>query len=121
MDIQIYRLMHVVGLMMVFLGLGGAAMIARGGHGKEYPGRKMPAATHGVGLLLLLVAGFGMLARLGIHWPWPGWVVLKVVLWVFFGGVSALFIKKPQLATPLWWVLVLLGGLAGYAAFFKPF
>jgi hypothetical protein len=62
-----------------------------------------------------------MLARLGIHWPWPGWVLVKVVIWIILGALGAVAARKTTLAQPLWWMTIVLGGLAAYVAGNKPF
>jgi hypothetical protein len=49
--------------------------------------------THGLGLLLVLVAGFGMLAKLGIHGV-PTWAALKLIIWVALGAFAALAYKE---------------------------
>ena len=71
MSILVYKLIHIVGIGMIFLSMGGMSMHAiLGGERKKNEWRKPAIIGHGVGMLLILVAGFGMLARLGIHWPW---------------------------------------------------
>ena len=72
MSYQIYKIIHVVGLAMIMLGLGGLMFHALGGE-KKHDGRRGMMMTHGGGLFLVILGGFGMLARKGIHWPWPGW------------------------------------------------
>jgi hypothetical protein len=69
----------------------------------------------------MLVAGFGMLARLQIHWPWPTWVIAKVVIWVALAALPMLARRRrlPALA----WVVLIAGLATGAAALalFKPF
>jgi hypothetical protein len=88
---------------------------------RDHAWRKPVAITHGIGLFLVLLGGFGMLARLGIHWPWPGWVLVKVVIWIILGALGAVAARKTTLAQPLWWMTIVLGGLAAYVAGNKPF
>lgn len=80
---------------------------------------RMLAILHGIGLFLLLLAGFGMLARLGIMWPWPGWVVFKVVLFAVLGAFPAL--SKRFDAGIGWWIAILLILLAAWTGITKPF
>jgi hypothetical protein len=72
--------------------------------------------------VLILVSGFGALAKIGLSNPgiWPGWLWLKAFIWLLFGGVIVLIRRVPRLTTLLWWVLPILGGLAGYLALYKP-
>lgn len=111
---ETYKLIHFGGILLLFVSLG---MALRGGDGGA---RGRMAMGHGLGLLLALIGGFGMLARLGIHWPWPAWVAVKFGVW-FVLGVALVLVRRAPRMTALWWVLVLaLGVLAGWAAIFKP-
>lgn len=118
----IYKLVHLLGIFMVFLAFG--AMIhhvVNQGKRETTVWRKQVAITHGVGVFLILLGGFGMLARLGIHWPFPGWVFAKVVIWAVFGGLIAVVYRKPGAARSLWLLLLALGVAATYLALMKPF
>ena len=100
------------------LSLGGILMFTlNGGVKASNAFRKGAMITHGVGLLLLLVAGFGMLARLGIH-PFPGWIVGKLVIWGLLGACVGLAYKK-QVATKLWFAIPVLVGVAAVLAVYK--
>jgi hypothetical protein len=119
--LAVYRTLHFLGLVMVLMALGGLILHYILGGTRHHAWRKPLAITHGVGLLLMLLGGFGMLARLGIHWPWPGWIIGKIVIWLIFGALGAVVARNMALAQPLWWVTILLGGLAAYLAGSKPF
>ena len=56
MSLAAYKVLHLLGAFLVLAALGAA--LAGGS-------RKGSGIAHGIGLLLLLVAGFGALARLG--------------------------------------------------------
>ena len=115
-----YKLLHLIGVMLLFLSLGGALLhAANGGTRESNAARRLIAGTHGVALLLLLVAGFGLLARLGIGIS--GWVWGKLAIWLLMGGMLTLAYRAAPQARLLWVGVVLLGGLAGYLALFKPF
>lgn len=116
----IYKLIHLLGLGMVFLSFGGMTMHAILGGEKQNDWRKPAIIGHGLGLFLMLLGGFGLLARMGIHWPWPPWVTGKFVIWLLFGGSVALIYKKPAMSKLLWFVSVALLGVAAYLALFKP-
>jgi hypothetical protein len=72
-------------------------------------------------MVLVLLGGFGMLARLGIHWPWPGWVVGKIIIWIILGGIIALIYRLPNAGKALWYIVLLLGAFAAYLAIMQPF
>lgn len=118
MNAEVYRLFHILGLLMVFMSLGGVAIAGRLGHGDDAGVRRSTAIAHGIGLLLMLISGFGMLARL--KYGFPGWVIVKMVIWLFLGGATVL-LRKPAMRNFLWITLPLIGALAAYLAIYKPF
>jgi len=82
--------------------------------------KKVLGMVHGISLLLLLVAGFGALAKL----PGGGmgmWVIVKLVIWLGFGALPVFARKKPEMANTLIWLAIVLGGAAAYTALYKPF
>ncbi len=122
MALLIYKIIHLTGIAMTLMALGGAMVYTiAGGRKADLRWRKPVAITHGVGLFLALLGGFGMLARMGIHWPWPGYIFVKVVVWVLFGGLLTLIYKKPDAGKGLWAATIALFALAAYMAIFKPF
>lgn len=82
------------------------------------PWKKRLVIAHGVGLFLVLLGGFGMLARLGLGLT--GWVNAKLTIWLLLGGLIAL---RRSAAAASWGVVVvpILAVLAGYIAYTKPF
>jgi hypothetical protein len=115
MSYEFYKILHILGLSLVVLSLGGIMVHAiNGGTKMTNSFRKGVMITHGVGLLLLLVAGFGMLAKLGIQGV-PTWVGLKLIIWLALGALVA-FAYRQSLARKLWIVvpaLVLLAAILG--------
>lgn len=119
---SVYKLFHLLGIFMTFLSLGGLLLYAiNGGTKEQNTWRKPVAITHGVGVVLLLVSGFGMLARLGMFWPLPGWAIVKIVIWLILGGMTAFIYKGPDTGKTLWFIVLLLGVIAAYLATMKPF
>lgn len=119
---SVYKVIHLLGVLMVFLSLGGVTMHAINGGGKDHTWRKPVAITHGVGLLLALVGGFGLLARIGVmHGTLPGWVIAKLAIWLVFAVMVGVVVRRKSLAKPFWFVTLLLGGVAAYLAGSKPF
>ena len=74
-----------------------------------------------VGLLVALVAGFGLMARYPILWPWPGWLMVKMVLWLVFGASIVLLKRLPQMRTRIWWGAWGLFLVAAYLGVHRPF
>lgn len=120
-----YKVIHIFGILLLIFSLGGLCLyfVFNGSTRAPSAGRKLVAITHGIGLLIVLVGGFGLLARLGIDpgSSWPIWVWLKFGIWILFGGMTMLISKKPTLARPLWLGIPVLGAIAGYLAIHKPF
>lgn len=118
---QVYKLMHFAGIMMVFLGLGGVLIShmasSAGAKGKA---KFLAMTSHGLGLLLILVGGFGMLARLGIISGLPGWAYAKLGIWLFLGAATVLARKKANMGWGLWLIFIIGGVAAAHLALFKP-
>jgi uncharacterized membrane protein SirB2 len=122
MSLLAYKTIHVFAVVLTFTILGGLALhAANGGSRDTNTQRKLTAILHGLGLLLLLVSGFGALARLGMSEGIPGWVWAKVVLWLILGAVAATFKRGPGVARLVLWLLPVLGGIAAWLALYKPF
>jgi len=117
----IYKNLHLIGVFMILVALGGFIAQQVQVAASERGWRRPIAITHGIGMVLALVGGFGMLARMQIFWPWPGWVVGKIIIWLVFGILVALIGRTPRLAKPLWWSTIALAAIAAYLALNKPF
>ncbi|WP_309669087.1 hypothetical protein [Gemmatimonas sp.] len=119
-----YEILHIIGIAMLFIAIGGVATHAANGGSKGTSStRPLIGSMHGLGALLILVGGFGMLARLGfMHGGnFPGWLWVKIIVWVILSAVVLLPYRKPALAKPFLLLLPLLAGLAVYMALYKPF
>lgn len=115
-----YKVLHLSGVFLVLLSLGSLIVIgAVGGQTLKWKG--LFSALNGIGLLLIVVAGFGLLARLGVSWPWQGWVFLKMLIWLFFGASLTLASRLKERALVLWWVALAAAVCAAYLGVFKPF
>jgi uncharacterized membrane protein SirB2 len=124
MSYEFYVVVHVTGIILTFLALGGAAFHSiAGGTRDTNPSRKLVAMLHGVGLLFVFVAGFGLMARTGMaqSGSWPVWLILKLVIWLALGGVIVVLNRKAGSGRWLIIALPLLGIGAAYLAKFKPF
>lgn len=110
MNPQIYQVLHAVGILMVFLGYG--ALLARSMAAPDNVSvRKLGSITSGIGLVLILVAGFAMISKFGYSFTAP-WLIVKMLVWLALGGLIVLINRKPQLALMLWWLLLALGAIA---------
>lgn len=119
---EFYKAIHIFGIILTFIGLAGMLVhVMNGGTRDTNRIRGLLAASHGVGLLLVLVAGFGLMARLGLFTATPGWLMAKLLIWVVIGGLVMVPLRKPDLAKPVWFLLPVLAAVAAYLAAAKPF
>lgn len=121
MSLAAYKVLHVLGILFTFIALGGLLLAARTG-GERVQDRKLAGMLHGIGLVIILVSGFGALARLGLSNPgiWPLWMWIKLVVWLVLGAALVFIKRAPGLRTLLWILLPILGAVAAYMAFYKP-
>ena len=118
MSLAAYKILHLLGLALVMLGLGGACFHAlNGGDRESNQKRGLVAALHGTGLLLLIVAGFGMLAKqkLGM----PGWIHPKLLIWLLLGAALPVLNRKPASAMGVLVALPLFIIAAAYFGIYK--
>jgi hypothetical protein len=121
---QAYKVIHLLGVFLTLAGVAGLALAAANGATKRTnPARKLISLFHALGLLVVLVAGFGLLARLGLirGADFPGWVWAKLGIWFVVGALVAVPYRRPKLASMVFISLPVLGGLAAWLAIFKPF
>jgi hypothetical protein len=119
-----YEILHIIGIALMFVAIGGVAVhAANGGNKAESQTRKLVSIGHGVGALLVLVGGFGMLARIGMQHGagFPAWLWIKIAVWAVLSAIVLIPYRKPALARPFFVLLPLLAGVAVYSALYKPF
>jgi hypothetical protein len=121
---QVYKVVHLLGVLSVLVALAAlAAHAAQGGRKRDNPLYGALTGLHGLGLLLALVAGFGMAARLGTQGGsfLPGWAWAKLVVWLVFAALAMLPYRRPAFARPVLFLLPVLGAMAAALAVYKPF
>lgn len=114
---QTYKMVHYFGFMMLFFGLGGVIVPSLAGMNLQGKPKKVAFISHGLGLLLILIGGFGMLARLQLEGI-PPWINIKLMIWLIMG--LAIGVAKRM---PSWLALVsilLIAMIAPYMAIYKP-
>ncbi|MGJ3243711.1 MAG: hypothetical protein ACFE0O_12270 [Opitutales bacterium] len=116
--VLIYQLIHLSGVLMVFLSFG--ALIARAWLQPEnIKLRKFGGIVSGIGLFLILLGGFGLLARVYGN-EWYPWVIVKLVVWLLLGAMLAFINRKPQLAPVWFWTTLVLGFVSVSMVYIKP-
>lgn len=114
MDPLTYKVIHLVGVMMLFTGISAAFV--------QKSGVKGAAAFHGIALVLLLISGFGMIAKSGGSFGYSdGWIIAKIVIWVLFGAMIVIAKKRVLGGAAGWSAAIVLGAIAAFMALYKPF
>lgn len=118
---EFYKVMHIVGIMLLFCGLGG--VLFSFAMQKIVPGkwRALSFVTHGLGMLFVLIGGFGMAARLGMVSGLPNWIYAKLIVWGLLGLAVSVAKRKAQHGLILIGLFTLLGFAGTYFAVYKPF
>lgn len=118
MSLEFYKILHIFSVMMLFTALGTVAAAGTTGGGRL---RRLAGVAHGLALALILVAGFGLLAKLRMLGSIPGWVLIKLGLWFLLGLAVLPLRRRPEWTVWLWLLIPVLGGLAAWLAVTKPF
>ena len=125
LDIQsLCKIVHIIGAFMLIIGMAVLVM--------DREGRKTGMVFHGVGMILVLLGGFGWLGfstKMGKMNPGFDaykmselWVLTKIVIWLIFGIAVVLAKKRIIFRGPGGLVAILvLGAVAITMAVKKPF
>lgn len=115
MDPAIFKVLHIIGAILLFTGIGGLM-----GCGENRPHiNKIVSIFNGLGLLILLIAGMGM-QGMG-HLGWPLWLILKLVIWVVMAVIFTMT-KKDKIGMKNGvLILVGLGCVVAWLCIMKPF
>jgi hypothetical protein len=110
MDHTTYKIIHLVGIAALALGVGG--MMADGKNRRAF------AICQGIGLLVMLVSGFGLLAKL--HLGFPHFAIVKTVLWLVIGAMPVMLrrLKAPVFVAIL--ASLTLVGIMAWLGMMKP-
>ncbi len=123
MSYQVYKIIHIVGIIFLFASLGGMMLHMMNGGTKASNGsRKITAITHGLAMFAILLGGFGLIARVGISHggPYPTWLFVKLGVWLVLGFIPVLIWRKGSFSRVFWFLIPVLGAVAAYFAIFKP-
>lgn len=110
MDALTYKIIHLTGIATLAIGTGG--MLADGKNRKTF------AIFQGIGLVVMVVSGFGMLAK--EHLGYPHFAMVKTGLWVVIAMLPLIFRK---LRTPLVVFILIsltLVGIMAWLGLMKP-
>lgn len=113
MPVTFYHVLHLVSLFCLF----GATFAAFAAPQPER--RKFSLAASGIASLLVLISGFGLLAKL--HVGFPLWIVIKLVCWFVVSGLAGVAFRKRELIRPLTVLTVVLAFVAVAMVYCRPF
>lgn len=117
----VFKVLHALGAFYLFAALG-AVVVGRLRAGEAAPPKdrasKLSGMTHGIALLLILVAGFGVLGIQRLEFGL--WVWLKLAIWLLLAASIAVVRRSQRWAPLLWWLLPLLGAAAVWLCLVKP-
>jgi hypothetical protein len=82
--------------------------------------RKRVMMVTGISGLLMLVAGFGLISKMGYSFS-SGWIWVKVVCWFLLMGIPGMAYRKREKANVLGIMALVLVLLALIMVYFKPF
>lgn len=122
MSSQFYHWLHFVGILLLFSSLGAQALyVAQGGTKAAWAYRRPMAILHGIGMALVLIAGFGLMARYKFTFGDQPWIILKLVIWLILGLFQTIIWKFGRKNLNMFYLLVVLGSLAVYSVVFRIF
>lgn len=121
MPYELYKVIHLLGLFLLISGLITAFTLTSNGHALAGKVKTFAFALHGLGLVLILVSGFGLLARLGLAREMPVWAYIKLGVWGVFALYISVIKRKGQIGWPLYVSMLSVFLVAAYLAVYKPF
>lgn len=112
-----YQLYKVIHLAAIFTFLSGASVMLL------TPSKtKFWKILTGVAGFVILVAGFGLMAKLYPGQGMQPWIVGKLVIWLILMGMGHIVAKRfPAMGFRVYWITIALATVAAYLAIYKPF
>ena len=112
MSYTFYKILHLISLFFALFSIGGLWLFYSDKlQEKSSAFKKFLLNLHGISFFVAFVAGFGLIAKLQIPTPWPLWIYIKLLVWLFLGASPFLFkkgITEPQKSRKAWFLFVLL-------------
>lgn len=107
LDYNAYKLIHIVGVITLFMGFAyGMKSWSKGA-----------AIAHGIGLMLILVSGFGIISK-NYNNQLASWMFIKLAIWLALGGAIVLVKRKLVPEFVAWVILLTLGTSAAWTVLY---
>ncbi len=108
-----YQILHVGGVLLMF-GLTFSCFAA------PRPERKrLMLSITGLLAVVVLVGGFGLVARLHGN-QFTGWMVAKIVVWLAVAAMGGIAFRRPHFAGLFAWITAILGLIAVVLVYTRP-
>lgn len=120
MSLEFYRVAHVCGILLLFCGLTGLWGAYAAGQAPRKGIRIALSATHGLGMIVMLISGFAMAAHIGIGDRLPVWIYFKLGIWFLLGASMILAKRKAEWGFGLIVLWIGLGTLAAFLGIYQP-
>ncbi|MEM1449456.1 MAG: hypothetical protein AAF957_22330 [Planctomycetota bacterium] len=96
MDPKLYSVLHVASGFLL------TALTFRAFAAPDPETRRSMLKWTGILSLLMLVGGFGLVAKLNYEWEW--WIFVKIACWFLLTGLTGMAYRMPQRTGLLSWV-----------------
>ena len=95
MSYNFYNILHITSILALSLTLGALwGLYTHENHSEKI--RAFLLALHGLIMFLIFLAGFGLIAKIKLDWPWPAWIYFKLIIWLFLGAMPFIIKKSSQ-------------------------
>lgn len=119
MPYEFYKFLHFVGLFTLICSIAALIYQTWAHEDATIKARKWLMIFHGLAVVIILVSGFGLLARLGMMGGWPSWVWIKLAAWTFVIVVPSLVMRVPKARAFMWWLFPVVLYAAAYSVTYK--
>lgn len=116
----IFKIAHLTGIFFVFSALGAHMYRASIGSKQDNPLPKFFGMFHKVGLVLVLLAGMGLLTHFS-EFDKFGWIIAKFFILMMLAMWPVYLYSAKEKLPWLGGAAILLGFLAAFFALYKPF